>query len=87
MTRDMTNEGVGRRNWIGGVVFAAIVGLVLAGVAVRAGDGDARSAKPWTRTVQLRLSPQRLGLPASTSARRLARAALSRSARRLGLPR
>src|SRR3954449_3344728 len=79
MTLVMTGKN-GRRC---GLAIAALLVLAAAAVA-RASDADARS---WTRTVDLRLSPHQLGLPASTSPRRLARAALGRSARRLGLPR
>ncbi len=88
MKLDMTNDGVGRRSLIrSGVVAAVVVVAALAAVAVGAGDVEARGTDSWTRTVQLRLSARQLGLPASTSPRRLARAALSRSAGRLGLPR
>jgi PASTA domain len=82
MTLDVTRSG-SRRG-----CFALAALLLFAAVAVaHASDADARGTGSWTRTVDLRLSPHQLGLPASTSPRRLARAALSRSARRLGLPR
>src|SRR6266545_2375730 len=87
MTRDTIASGAARRSWIRDCTVAAALAFGLVAAAVHAGDADARAAKPWTRTLQLRLSPQQLGLPASTSARRLARAALRHSARRLGLPR
>jgi hypothetical protein len=74
VTRDASARGDARRKWIGGVAFAAIFGLLLAGVAVRAGDADARVAKPWTRTLQPHWSSQQLGLPASAAPRRLGRA-------------
>jgi Zn-dependent metalloprotease len=41
----------------------------------------------WTRTLSIELSARDLDLRAGTPSRRLARAALARSARRLGLPR
>lgn len=88
MKLDMTSGGDGRRSPIGrGLVAAVIVVAALAAVAVGAGDADARGTASWTRTVQVRLSSRQLGLGASTSPRRMARAALSRSAGRLALPR
>jgi hypothetical protein len=88
MRLDVTIDGVGRRRWRRSLVGGALVILALAAVAaIGAGDADARGTESWTRTLHVRLSPRQLGLPASTSPRRLARAALSRSARRLGLPR
>ena len=86
MTRDAYAQRDARRKWIGGVAFAAIFGLLLAGVAVRAGDADALVAKPWTRTLQPHWSSQQFGLPASAAPRRLGRAALRRAPPRLGLP-
>src|SRR4051812_20581648 len=79
----MTLVTTGKNGRRYGIAIAALLVLAAAAVA-RASDADARS---WTRTVDLQLSPRQLGLPASSSPRRLARAALSRSARRLGLPR
>ena len=87
MTLDLTSDGVVWRPWVRGFLVVAVVVALAAVAAVRAGDADARGTESWTRTVQLRLSPKQLGLPASTSPRRLARAALSRSAGRLRLPR
>jgi hypothetical protein len=82
MTLDMSGKR-GRR-----CCFAIATLLLFAAVAgAHASNADAGGTRSWTRTVDVRLSPRQLGLPASTSARRLARAALSRSARRLGLPR
>lgn len=67
--------------------------LALAPTAAQAagtrGMAQARSqdqlAAGWTRTLNTNLSPRRLHLPADASPQRLARAALARHARRLGL--
>jgi hypothetical protein len=47
---------------------------------------NARSPDSGTRTLKVRISPRQLGLPADASVRRLAREALQRRARRVGLP-
>src|SRR5580765_5235361 len=88
MTHDVTANGEVRHRLVGGcAVLVALAVAALAALAVHPSDASADATKPWTRTLQLRLTPQRLGLPAHASARRLARAALHRSARRLGLSR
>lgn len=83
MTHDVTANGEVRHRLVGGCGVL----VALAALAVHPSDAAADATKPWTRTLQLRLTPQRLGLPAHASARRMASAALRRSARRLGLPR
>ena len=87
MTPDVQANGGGRRGLMRGGLAAAIILVALAAVAARVEDAVARPTNGWTRTFALRLSAQELGLPDSSPARRLARAALSRSAGRLGLPR
>ena len=88
MTDDVTGYGGAQRRLIGGcVVLVALAAAAFAALAVRPSAAAADASKPWTRTIELRLSPHELGLRASASPRRLARAALQRSARRLGLPR
>ena len=87
MTQDAKSTNAGRRGLIRACVLATFAGLLLAAVAAHPGDAQARTPKPWTRTVQVRLTAEKLGLPASTSARRLARAALRRVAPRLRLSR
>ena len=79
MTQDAKSTNAGRRGLIRACVLATFAGLLLAAVAAHPGDAQARTPKPWTRTVQVRLTAEKLGLPASTSARRLARAALRQS--------
>ncbi len=61
----------------------ALVLLVLLAVAAPAANGKGA----WTRTIAPGLSAGELGLPAGTSAQRLARAALRRESQRLGLAR
>jgi hypothetical protein len=75
------------------VVAALVIGLAPAPAAGDAGDvsappprSEVRPAAGWTRTLNGHLTPRRLDLPADASPRRLARAALKRHARQLGLP-
>ena len=75
--------------------FVAAFAVAVAPVAAQAADTTStesarakdRLAAGWTRTLSVQLSPRRLHLQADASPRRLARAALRRHARRLGLPR
>jgi Thermolysin metallopeptidase, alpha-helical domain len=71
-----------------GTALAAILALLVPAGAPGATGADADSASrapAWTRVLQPGLSRGDLGLPASASERALARAALERKARRLGL--
>ena len=68
--------------------FALLVALALAALLAVPGGASAASAPEpgsWTRLLDRPLTAEQLGVPASASARTLARAALRRSARRLKL--
>jgi hypothetical protein len=87
MRRELTADGEAGRTWRRGLIVVALMVLALTVAAgARTSDAHARGKESWTRTLSLHVSPRQLGLPATTSARRLARAALGRSAGRLGLP-
>jgi hypothetical protein len=65
----------------------ALVALAALGLLAPAAADAARGAKkPWTRTVDVNRSARQLGLPAGAPAEQLARRAVARNARRLGLP-
>ena len=69
------------------VLSCAVAGAIALGAL--AGPAGAQAERydqgTWARTVDSPLSADALGLPESTPARALARAAIARSARRLGL--
>jgi Zn-dependent metalloprotease len=69
-----------------GALMAAIPGAAQAADRSSAGSATARTAN-WTRSLDVDLSRAELGLSARAPASRLARAALRRNTRRLGLPR
>lgn len=71
------------------VLCLAALGVIGASAAAQAQSPDyprpQESAGSWTRMLAVDLTARELGLPAGSSAPRLARAALERNARRLGL--
>ena len=87
-------QGVRKAGRLGRVAALALAAVaVITGTAYGAeatGGGPAKDstrAAGWTRALNVDLSARDLSLPASASARRLAKAALTRTARRLGVPR
>ncbi len=79
-----------RRHITRGTRLVALAGLAVAGIiggGTGAGQAHAAAepAAPWTRTLTPGLTAREVGLPASASATRLARAAIAHESKRLGL--